>query len=361
MSLALALVVLLSMIWNINAPISAAGVQQGTPGQLLIEHSWNSDTEADRPSEIRLTLYQSADGITRDPENDPKVDDIMLSTPDWSVLADIPAVEHSYYVELDTPLDGYTTENTEISKASGGLVWEDPTTENPLGSACYFSVTSFGDVSVTSADVESGMAVGGNFTSTSPTHYSIGMPAAQVPHTSWGFGSYGYQVGNPIAPHDPRFLVKGNITVNPKGLIAYGGSIVASENSNISVNDTGNFGSYKYTGSNSSFLYDSSTPKSNFNFVAADHAANYASLRQPDNKIAKFFTDAESSLKSLNQHYADFIPSGATGEVFENDPLLGNVFVLPGVKKSGGNVTTICGVSAYTDETTITKETVLYR
>ncbi|MCL2654369.1 MAG: SpaA isopeptide-forming pilin-related protein [Coriobacteriia bacterium] len=198
--------------------------------------------------------------------------------------------------------DTWTTLDVGNSKNADGLSWEVPGTNNkPLGSADDFSVVAFGDVTVNDADVEGGLAAKGNFTSGSSQNYLIGLPRPVTFKT----GAY------PIAPHDPRLLVMGDIATNPTGnnVDVVGGSVMVSDTSASS------FGSmylnqWEYTGANPT--YDESDFPGSF----TQHS-NITPTVRPLSEIQAFFDDAETSLKDLSQSYDK--TAGAQGKTLVCD------------------------------------------
>jgi len=184
-------------------------------------------------------------------------------TPDWGAISEW----KSYDDESGSTGDG----------DPDGLVWISPSSypeDLPFGSANYFSALVFGNWSVQGADVESGLAVGGNLYA--PNGYSLGKP-------------YNYS-GWPIAPHDPRLLVQGKLTTGSQ-LEVWGGQIAVSESSVVSGSP---IRSMKYIGSKDYYNADDTT-----NFEEYPQSI----IVEPDAKVAQFFSNAESDLENLSQYY----------------------------------------------------------
>ena len=197
------------------------------------------------------------------------------------------------WIAVVTVDDGETTPTPTpiVPLGGGGLIWEAPGTYgNPFGSANYFSVLTFGNFSVQGADVESGLAVGGNMSCS--TGYSLGIPGTSM------------DVGYPVAPHDPRLLVKGNIAL--PSLEVWGGTIVVSNSTVIGSPTPSYLRSMPYIGTDE--FYDwhvKSNPSLYFETLEYPESVT----RESDPSVAGFFSDAEADLKALSQSYRDL--SGA--------------------------------------------------
>ncbi len=173
--------------------------------------------------------------------------------------------------------DGTATIPNPNSTKGDGLLWEAPGTNgNPFGSGNYFSVLCFENFSVQGADVESGLAVGGELQSTD--QYSLGKPYKNV--------------GWPVSPHSPRLLVKGNIDM-PGQLEVWGGTIVVTENSIVNANPAR---AMEYIGSDDSYCQGDES-----DFREYDTSV----VREPEQKIVRFFNNAEADLKLLSQNYKE--------------------------------------------------------
>lgn len=302
------------------------------PGQhsITISHQWHNDNAADRPTSIELDVYQSIDGNKNN--DDALVTRVSLKAENnWRVVVPGLAEDYYYYAELVTPIAGYTTTNDQIveldvPKDLDGLLWRDPDYYNHLGSANYFSAFIFNDFTVEGADVESGLAVGGNLKSA--TDFSLGLPASK--DAQWGWFSPGYNVGLPVAPHSPRLLVGGAIDV-PHGIHIIGGNLTMKDNTKIKL-QTAFIKEWYYQGTG---VYDSSIPPSEFVGVQYtrylnDGYRNYTDIKEADaSKINTFFDEAEESLKYLSQEYAMETTTGST-LVFDITPdANGNLLLEP--------------------------------
>lgn len=280
------------------------------PGQhsITITHYWNNDTVADRPNSIDLDVYQSVDENIED--EDALVSQVTLRAEDnWTVTVPNLAEDYYYYAKLVTPIPGYTTLNDQVIEMvipadQDGLLWRDPDFYNHLGTANYFSAFVFNDYSVASADVESGLAAGGNLRSLAD--FSLGLPASK--DAQWGWFSPDYNVGLPVMPHNPRLIVGGVVEI-PMGLHVIGGNLVMKDNTKITSN-TQFIKEWYYQGTG---VYDSSHPQSEFSSImytphTGDSFENYSDVKTVDaTKFDNFFAEGEASLKNLSQKYGALV------------------------------------------------------
>ena len=272
--------------------------------RIKIQKYWANDTAADRPASIIVDLYNSLDSVRGNSDDLIQQENIKLSAPEWSAFVDTQFFGRNFYIKEKSVL-GYTNSESTMpyigDNTVGGYSWQEPDSIHPLGSANYYSVLTFGDFEIDSADVESGLAIGGDFKANTKVSYAMGLPTSK--NDVWGWYAPGYSVGAPIATHNPRLIVNGAIS-SSHGIHAVGGNIVVASRAKIS----GELSSWKYNGTG---LYDSSVPKTQFtqsnansapyNFVAEDHGF-----------VPKFFSEAEQSLKALNARYENTLPSANT-------------------------------------------------
>ena len=320
---------------------------------LTITHDWNSDTPGDRPAKIDVTLYKS-DDAARDP-GDTLVGTYELnSTNSWSydVTTLDSADEGKYFYVVADPISGYTTVNTGIVELTAppavsddGLVWKNSGTATlPLGSANYFSAIIFGDVSVQGADMESGLAVEGNFSASGG--YSVGLPGTSIMHSSWTplNASYTFDVGRPVAPHSPRMIVKGSLT-GFNNLHVVGGNLVVADTGLIS-------------GANSLTIREWTLPDTITTYTAATDVTGttsklygpgyqaYSNITEDATKVDAFFTAAKADLSALSDTYGALTASTAAMQVVAIDA------------KAGGDIVLTPGAQALADYTDI--ETIVY-
>ena len=314
------------------APNSTSGAQEP---KLTITHSWSNDTEADRPAKIGLELYKSDDDIADAGDTLYGTYELSAGTsPKWSVEVPLSAEDAGsyFYVKTDV-IDGYTTTNGQKVQLKGGLGgndgldWINPgAVDNlPLGSANYYSALIFGDYSVTGADAESGIAVKGNFKSTGG--YAVGLPTNIPIHQSWKPAftwENGKTIGYPVAPHSPRMIVGGSLS-GFDNLHIVGGNLVVADNSKISGT---NLTIKEWLIDPSIGEYDKSTDITGKHIDRLYGSAHspYAEITEDADAVAKFFADAEVSMRALSNAYASM--SGADKQVVAIDATDGNDIVL---------------------------------
>ncbi|MDR1663921.1 MAG: choice-of-anchor A family protein, partial [Clostridiales bacterium] len=201
------------------------------------------------------------------------------------------------------------------------LLWHEPGyAENPLGSGNYYSAIVFGDWTVGNADVESGLAVGGDFiwnnkaragSDVYSTHkwykdvgYPIGMPASDV--------------GDSITPHNPRLIVGGNITTpgeptafddyTPTGgtrITVFGGNVMVSAETEIDEDVDIVTRQYKgtgtYIGQQVGGDDDPATHQARLDYYNANFPKDEIDSIEKSSKVSGFFEEAYASLNALSQ------------------------------------------------------------
>ena len=315
-----AIVIALSMFAN---PLAAFGDEIDVT--LEIEKFWDDDDNAAgaRPSSIEVDIFRSSDA-NRTGEAFVKTVTLYEAN-EWRIRTSVKGSDSYYYIKEKSLPEGYSSSDSATVKPIEVIlsdnIWEDPREGNPLGSGGRFNVIAFGDFIANNADVEGGLAVQGDFTSPARQSYTIGLPA-------FADGSFGAAtgIGYPIAPHDPRLIVGGALSVN-QDIEVYGGSVYLADLNNVHHN-ANHAPSYiklqKYIGSDST--YSNETPHTDFEqfYWPADPASAALVVENPD-IIAAFFSATQSFMNAKSNEWFSLASSSDTlvydlSYDYKNDP-----------------------------------------
>ena len=224
----------------------------------------------------------------------------------------VPDPSKFFYIALsDGSASGYlvasfaSVETRKVTK----LEWvESNTSTHPLGSVNDFTVFALGDFTANNADIEGGLAVRGNFTSTGRSGYVIGMPANKSGSegANW-YSDPNFPIGKAIMPHNPRLIVGGNMHIDQL-LNVVGGNVVVSDKEAISFVDPDGWKAVRVWEYLKDGAYDNGTSAQttdNPDFDLHDWpAVDDDKWVVESDMIASFFDNAEVFLNGLSQRFA---------------------------------------------------------
>ena len=308
LSMLLCLLLCVQICGVFSMPALAAGDSM----TITIKKTWPDNNAADLPDSTTVALYSAEDELGA---GSALISDTIELKKDenWTATVTDPDFDPAlYYFVVDAPAPtGYINDAAPDPKKltiETGLEWKNPTANLPFGSATYFSVISFGNYKANNADVESGLAVGGNFEAGKDgggnyLSYSVGIPAKDTTAAVDGgddYGAYDHEggIGRPIYPHTPRMVVGGSITGS--NLNIAGGDLYVEKDATITLGGINFFTaknpSKAYTGNN--FTSD------NFEktWISGADAKTHSSVVEKEGLDA-FFGEMKDKLVALNEGY----------------------------------------------------------
>ena len=281
--------------------VSVPAFAAGNPTTITITKEWSGGTAP--TGSITVELWSSENDTAGDADDILVDNTVTLTSPTWTESVAV-ADDELYYYVVDSSITADFTNDTAPapimpSIVSSSLKWIVPTAGLPFGKATYFSVVAFGDFTANTADVESGLAVQGDFMGAHS--YRVGIPAGNAPAAPGSaaevFGWYTHPggIGLPIMAHTPRMIVGGN--VNHNGLTIAGGELYAKEGATIAT--AGNIKYYEYTGTTG---YTGDTAALSFSWVDWNKLTKDGSegVREvPAADVTAFFSEAYTELEAM--------------------------------------------------------------
>jgi len=281
--------------------VSVPAFAAGNPTTITITKEWSGGTAP--TGSITVELWSSENDTAGDADDILVNNTVTLTSPTWTESVAVADDELYYYVVDSSVTADFTNDTAPApimpSIVSSSLKWIVPTAGLPFGKATYFSVVAFGDFTANTADVESGLAVQGDFMGAHS--YRVGIPAGNYPAApgsaaevfSWYTHPGG--IGLPIMAHTPRMIVGGN--VNHNGLTIAGGELYAKEGATIATGE--NIKYYEYTGTTG---YTGDTAALSFSWFDWNKLTKDGSegVREvPAADVTAFFSEAYTELEAM--------------------------------------------------------------
>ena len=296
----------LTMVMLFSFATMQAGAAKA--GELTITKTWDDDTFA--PTEVLVDIYRAV--LEADIDEDDELDAAtpwqtvtLKSAESWTKTVDLDDADTLFFYRAKArPITDYDTTTSGATQPSltqsSGLVWEAPKPGLPFGGAHRFSVFAFGNFITNRADVEGGIAVGGNLDTTDTTTYAFGRPDVFI--------------GKPIEPHNPRLIVGGELKIDQMIQVT-GGNVLVNNLGDISFIDTGwnAIRLIKYIGSAPTYSSDSSPSDfaPSVDWRATDGETALVQEAKTG-EIANFFSLAQTQLTALSSDYKNTVADANT-------------------------------------------------